>query len=210
MHGRTSAGTFAPGNRGGPGRPANDGVEAFRKSARGDAVKEALESIAAELADAEATIASCDEQLAEVERRHLESIAVVLKARTKAEVAYSRSRAAKTFLSSGDLDRADVWEKSRRRYDAAVAALEVADAELARCPCPSGDRRQMVLDRDLWAKVQSHERAREARQAAGQELNAAEIHCRSLGVPVDVAPSATATHEGSRRRPSRAEQMGGF
>ncbi|MDO8631947.1 MAG: hypothetical protein Q7R41_15790 [Phycisphaerales bacterium] len=207
MRGRTSAGTFAVGNRGGPGRPANDGVEAFRKDARGDAVREALESIAAELADAEQAIAGCDAKLAEAEAAYLESIAPMLKERIKGEVAYSRSKAAQTFLSSGDLDRADAWEVAGRRYAEAVAALAAADAELARCPCPSGDRRTLILDRDAWTRVQEHDRAMESQQAAEQELNEAEIQCRSLGVPVDVAPSQEGAHEGSRRRPSRASEM---
>ena len=195
-----NSGKFQPGCRGGPGRLPAGSRERTYKAARGDAVREALEGIVGELGDAEAVIASCDERLAQAEAKYLESIAPILKERTRGEVAYSRSKAAQTFLASGELDRADVWEAAGRRYAAAVARLAVAEAELVRCPCPAGDRRQLVLDRDAWARVQEHEQTQQEQFDAQRELDESEIECRSLGVPVDVTPSQTETYEGSRRR----------
>ncbi|MFH1108729.1 MAG: hypothetical protein V1790_05995 [Planctomycetota bacterium] len=196
--GRTTRGTFAVGCRGGPGRLRKGSLERAYKSARGDAVRDALQAIANELDDAESKIAAADEELAEAEGAYLESIAPILNERSRAAVAYSRSKAAQTFLESGELDRADVWEAAGRRHAEAVAALEAAEAALVRSPCPPGDRRQLILDRDAWTRVQEHETARDAQQAAERELNESEIECRSLGLPVDVAPAQT--NEGARRR----------
>jgi hypothetical protein len=177
------------------------------KAVKKRAVADTLQTIAGELADAEAAIASCDERLAESERLYLEAIAPLLKERTTAEVAYTRSRAAQTFLASGELDRADAWESAARRHAEAVAALEAAEAAFEAAPCPSGDRRQLVLDRDKWAEVQAHGWARDARQAAERELNEAEMQCRSLGVPVDVTPDTESTH-GAQRRPRHNRMEG--
>jgi len=182
-----NSGKFQPGCRGGPGRLPAGSRERTYKAARGDAVREALEGIVGELGDAEAVIASCDERLAQAEAKYLESIAPILKERTRGEVAYSRSKAAQTFLESGEIDRADVWEAAGRRHAEAVAALAAAEAELERCPCPPGDRRQLVLDRDGWARVQEHETARDAHLAATRELNEAEQQCQSVGVAVEAS-----------------------
>ena len=181
-----NSGRFQPACRGGPGRLPAGSQERAHKTARGDAVRDALEAIAGELDDAESKISAADERLAQAEAKYLESIAPILKERTRGEVAYSRSKAAQTFLASGEIDRQSVWEAAGRRHAEAVAALAAAEAELVRCPCPSGDRRQLVLDRDAWARVQEHETARDAQQPAERELNEAEQQCQSLGVPVDV------------------------
>ena len=111
-----------------------------------------------------------------------------------------------------DIDRRELLYCSDLRLTGRGAAwlarlLWEQEVESSNLSAPICNSLKYRLDRDKWAEVQAHERARDARQAAERELNEAEMQCRSLGVPVDVTPDTESTH-GAQRRPRHNRMEG--
>ena len=170
---RAADGTFK--NCPGPGRPSKR-ILGLRSRYKTETVSEELQRLADDIPRLECELQAIDDEVADRERKFLESISAAVRHREEVALTLSRARVVKVYVCdpvafgvSGETP-SDV---AAREYQEIRRELEEAQSLLADTPEPSFTRQEALGDADRWAKLHAYETVRDrVDELLGQENRA--------------------------------------
>jgi hypothetical protein len=158
----------------GPGRPSKRILD-LRARYKGKTTDEELRRLAADVERLELELVQADQEIADAERKFLESVSPAVHAREELALTLSRARICRYYLSDpsafggGELPA----DAALREYDEIRRELEEAQAALSDVRDPGFTRQEAIADADKWSALHAYETLRDrVDELLGAEMKA--------------------------------------